>query len=321
MLLSRFHAFIARCTETERQLLLLPPTCQKKVVTTKRTSSVCICDRNSKRDRRAREPEKSRSSSFSKLLLSSLQSLSSTSLVDHYPAIGLQITDRSSNSPQWIISDSPTPSPTNFESIGAPYPILEVTTPSPTCSLDTCLSAIPIISGLSVVAPTVSFGVLSEAQTFFERKLGSRSSHAKYLVRAVRGFMEAMNLDPQSYKNIWSARTKIFLGSGKGPIARFHRLYDGLVRIKRGREDYDCASRLCHILLEHDLEQLLKSGSFQMSRGRGKKTAALSAQAASISTTVAAVKADRKAGRCYLKLLMEGSPGLLLLIGGHVNTV
>ena len=50
-----------------------------------------------------------------------------------------------------------------------------------------------------------------------------------------------------------------------------------------------------------------------MSRGRGRMTAALSAQAANTSTTVAALKADRKAGRGYLQLLMDGGPGLLLL--------
>ena len=178
-----------------------------------------------------------------------------------------------------------------------------------------------MIFDTSIVSPVDPPNVLSEAQTFFEKKLGPRRGQAKHLVRAFRGFRESVDLNPESYKNIWCARTKIFLGSGTGPLARFHRLYDGLVRIKRGREDYDCASRLCHIFLEHDLEQLVKSGSFQMSRGRGRKTAALYAQAESISSTVAAVKADRKAGRCYLQLLTLSGPGLLLLIGSQVNTV
>ncbi len=141
------------------------------------------------------------------------------------------------------------------------------------------------------------------------------------MVRAVRGFLEAVNLDAESFKNIWSARAKLFLGSGTGPIARFNRLYDGLTRIKRGRKDHECASRLCYIFLEHDLEQLILPGSFQMSRGRGRKTAALYAHEASLSATVDTVKADLKAGKGYLQLLMEASPGLLLIIGSHVNTV
>lgn len=174
---------------------------------------------------------------------------------------------------------------------------------------------------MQVVSSTDPLGVFSEAQAFFEARLGSRRGNARHLVRAFRGFLESIDLDPESYQNIWSARTKIFLGSETGPIARFHRLYDGLVRIKRGREDYNCASRLCYIFLEHDLEQLVKSGSFQLSRGRGKKTVALCAQAESLSSTVTAVKADRKAGRCYLQLLRLSSPGFLLLIGSHVNTV
>ena len=166
-----------------------------------------------------------------------------------------------------------------------------------------------------------SFGAFLDSQNFFQGQLGPRCSHAGYLVRAVSGFMEGMNLDPDRLKNIWGARSKIFLGSGTGPIARFRRLYNGLLKIQRSREDYDCASRLCHIFLEHDLEQLLKFKSFRTSRGRGRMTAALSAQAASISTTVAALKADRKAGRGYLQLLMESGPGLLLLVGSHVHTM
>ncbi|OBT96316.1 hypothetical protein VE01_05744 [Pseudogymnoascus verrucosus] len=177
------------------------------------------------------------------------------------------------------------------------------------------------IFGSLAVSSVDPLNVFSEAQAFFETRLGPRKGHAKNLVRAFRGFLESIDLDPEDYRNIWSARSEIFLGSGVGPIARFHRLYDGLVRIKRGREDYDCASRLWHIFLEHDLEQLVRSGSFKMSRGRGKKTAALCAQAESISSTVASVKADRKTGRCYLQLLRLSSPGLLLLIGSHVNTV
>lgn len=183
------------------------------------------------------------------------------------------------------------------------------------------MSIAPESRSASVMASATPLGVFLDSRDFFEQKLGPRSSHAKYLVRAVSGFIEAMNLGPDSFKNIWSARTKIFLGSGVGPIARFHRLCNGLIRIRRGREDYDCASRLCYIFLEHDLDQLLKSRSFQMSRGRGRMTAALSAQAEGISTSVAAVKADRKAGRGYLQLLMEGGPGLLLLVGSQVHTM
>lgn len=169
--------------------------------------------------------------------------------------------------------------------------------------------------GTGVVSSTDPLEVFSDAQAFFKARLGSRRDHARHLVRAFQGFLESIDLDPESYRNIWSARTKIFLGTGTGPIARFRRLYDGLVRIKCGQEDYNCAGRLCHIFLEHDLEQLEKSGSFRMSRGCSKKTVALRAQAESISSTVAAVKADRKAGRCYLQLLRLSSPGLLLLIG------
>ncbi len=187
------------------------------------------------------------------------------------------------------------------------------------------LEACPTLTLITSSTPAASLAnppnVFSEVQAFFKIRLGSRRCYTKHLVRALRGFLESMGLGPESYRNIWFVRTKIVLGSGTGPIARLHRLCNGLHRIKNGREDYDRASRLCHIFIKHDLEQLVKSGSFQLPRGRGKKTAALCAQAESISSTVAAIKADRKAGRCYLQLSRLSSPGLLLLIGRHVNTL
>jgi hypothetical protein len=258
---------------------------------------------------------------FPGLYFSVQKSLPKTCLVDNDLTTGRGMTTPLLTSLQWITSESSTSSPTNLKQTDLLSPALEVTTPSSTYSLDNFLSIAPVSQSASVVASAPSFGDFLESRNFFEAKLGLRSSHAKYLVRAVSGFNEAMNLDPEGFKNIWSSRSKIFLGSGAGPIARFRRLCDGLLRIQRGREDYDCASRLCHIFLEHDLEQLLKCGPFQMSRGRGRMTAALSAQAASISTTVTALKADRKAGRGYLQLLMEGGPGLLLLVGSHVHTM
>ena len=50
-------------------------------------------------------------------------------------------------------------------------------------------------------------------------------------------------------------------------------------------------------------------------------TAALQLQAESISTTVEAIKAERKAGRGYIRLLMEGGPGFVVRIGCNVFTM
>lgn len=161
----------------------------------------------------------------------------------------------------------------------------------------------------------------AEAYAVFNAKLGTRGSRAKYLLRALRGFVGAMDNDAQIYTDLWSAKTKIFVGSGTDPIARLRRLYEGFIRIKCGREKYDCASRLCYLFLDHDLELLLTYASLPTSRGRGRKTAAFYAQAESISSTVEAVKADSKSGRCYLQLLKCSSPGFLLLIGSQVNTL
>jgi hypothetical protein len=255
---------------------------------------------------------------FFLIFISYTRSLPRICSVDNERTIGHGIATPLSTSSPWTASEPSTPSPTEPELTDQPCPAFEVTTPSSTNSPDSYVFITPVGRG---VASASSSGVFFESRDFFQGKLGLRSSRSKYLVRAVAGFDQAMNLNPEGFRNIWGARSKIFLGSGTGPIARLRRLCKGLGRIQRGREDYDCASRLCHIFLEHDLEQLLKCGSFQMSRGRGRMTAALCTQAASISTTAAALKADRKAGRGYLQLLMDGGPGLLLLVGNHVHTM
>ncbi|KAJ6174772.1 hypothetical protein N7485_004577 [Penicillium canescens] len=155
------------------------------------------------------------------------------------------------------------------------------------------------------------------AGAFFMTRMGSRNTRAIYLARALQGLIGAMELDGERYVNLWSSRETIFSGSGTGPVARFRRLFHALLQVRRGRDDYDCASRLCHIFLEHDLEQLEKSGHLRVSRGRGRKSAALSMQAASISASVEAVKTDRKAGRRYMQVLMDAGPGLLLMLGSQ----
>ncbi|KAJ6181753.1 hypothetical protein N7485_000395 [Penicillium canescens] len=161
----------------------------------------------------------------------------------------------------------------------------------------------------------------TNAAAFFRARLRSRSSRASYLARALQGLINVMEPDGTRYANLWSTRERIFSGVGTGPVARFQRLFHGFLRVKRGREDYDCASRLCHIFLEHDLEQLATSDLLHLSRGRGRKSAALSLQAASISASIDAVKADRKAGQRYMQILMDAGPGLLLMLGSQVNTV
>lgn len=163
--------------------------------------------------------------------------------------------------------------------------------------------------------------ILSKARSFFISRLGPRKFRVKYLVRAVDGILKAPDMSPAAYQSIWSPRAEIFEGSEPGPIARFRRLYDGHLKIKQGQEENACADRLCYIFLEHDLEHLMQTETLEMSRGRGRKTAAFCKQAESISSTVEAIRADRKSGRAYLQLLYEGGPGLLLRIGSQVATM
>lgn len=142
-------------------------------------------------------------------------------------------------------------------------------------------------------------------------------------MRAVQGFIEASTVSPDFAQEIWRAGPNIFASptEGTGLVARLRRLYDGHCRIKKSREDYSCADRLCYILLDHDLQQLVLSGELVMSQGRGKKTAALYKQAWDISTTVDELRANRKAGSGYRHLLYLGGPGFLLQMGSQVSTM
>ncbi|KAH7551961.1 hypothetical protein BM1_08823 [Bipolaris maydis] len=67
--------------------------------------------------------------------------------------------------------------------------------------------------------------------------------------------------------------------------------------------------------------QLSKSQDLVLSQGRGKITAAFELQAEILSTSVEVVKSERKAGRGYLQLLIEGGPGFILRLGCNVSTI
>jgi hypothetical protein len=142
------------------------------------------------------------------------------------------------------------------------------------------------------------------------------------LLRAIQGFLEAPRCTPGIAQDMWSERSAIFSKPNKADSnARLRNLYDGHQKIKKAREQYSYAARFCYIYLEHDLEELSKSQSLVLSQGRGKMTAAFELQAEIISVSVDVVKAERKAGKGYLQLLMEGGPGFILRLGCNVSTV
>ena len=164
--------------------------------------------------------------------------------------------------------------------------------------------------------------LLVGARQFFETRLMSRKNRAPYLVRAVQGFLEAPPLPPEFSKDIWNEKSAIFSKPQvAGSTARFRSLYEGHRKIKRGGEQYLSATRFCYIYLEHDLEQIIASQELVLSQGRGKVTAAFQLQAESISVTMDTLRAERKAGRGYIRLLMEGGPGFVLRMGSNVSTM
>ncbi|KAF7908031.1 uncharacterized protein EAF01_003786 [Botrytis porri] len=164
--------------------------------------------------------------------------------------------------------------------------------------------------------------ILVRAKQFFEARLTTRANRAKYLVRAVQGFLEAPQLPCDFAKEMWNKKSAIFSKPQvTGSTARFRSLYEGHRKIKRGGEEYLAATRFCYIYLEHDLEQIIQSQKLVLSQGRGKVTAAFQLQAKNISITMDALRAERKAGRGYIRLLMEGGPGFVLRMGSNVSTI
>ncbi|KAH6694881.1 hypothetical protein BKA61DRAFT_662797 [Leptodontidium sp. MPI-SDFR-AT-0119] len=164
--------------------------------------------------------------------------------------------------------------------------------------------------------------LLREAREFFEARLGSRKPRARYLVRAVQGFLEASPLSPDFSRDMWNEKSAIFSKpQGAGSTERFRSLFEGHRKIKRGGEHYLSAMRFCYIYLEHDLEHIMASQELVLSQGRGKVTAAFQLQAESISIAMDTLRAERKAGRGYIRLLMEGGPGFVLRMGKNVSTI
>ncbi|RDW68647.1 hypothetical protein BP5796_09304 [Coleophoma crateriformis] len=185
-----------------------------------------------------------------------------------------------------------------------------------------------ILETVKVPLDTTSHGLSSQpnllvrAREFFEARLNSRKNRAPYLVRAVQGFLEAPLLPAEFSKDMWNEKSAIFSKPQvAGSTARFRSLYEGHRKIKRCGEQYLSATRFCYIYLEHDLEQIMASQELVLSQGRGKVTAAFQLQAESISITMDTLRAERKAGRGYIRLLMEGGPGFVLRMGSNVSTI
>lgn len=209
-------------------------------------------------------------------------------------------------------------SPTSNRDLSSPVPASET---SETSTIPPSITSTKS-PGTHNTIPKVEPSILNKAKEFFQISLGARSRRAQYLVRAIQGFIEVDDATLYIQEHMWTFKSEIFNSCEEvGSIARFRRLYEGHQRIKLRREEYACADRFCYIFLEHDLDQLAKSSDLILSQGRGRKTAAFRKQAESISLTINTVRANRKAGRGYLHLLIDGGPGFVLLIGSQVSTM
>lgn len=346
-LLPHFQNFIARCTETQREMLALPSTPSSEASfdfsETSDLGHSCSLDTEIVQGNCEAEMDLVNSPS-GQLLSSTYFSTGSDLIVAQHSGI-MQGAMTSSPWPSSGLFSGPLTPPMTVHSGDlqmalSPYPANNCSSPMregptgdwqvlvPECTMalspyppNDCTSPTPEQPIGAGAADTVSPKGVTETQAYFQSKLGARRSRSKYLVRAVAGLQECANLDPKRYDNLWSTQRKIFSTPGAEKTTRFEKLLVAFLNIKRAREDYDCASRLCHLFLDHDLEELLKSGGFRLSRGRGRKTAALLMQAERVSVNIEALKAHRKAGMAYLQLFLHVGPGVLLILGRQVNTM
>lgn len=340
--LNSLHGFLARGTRVQRRRILgeqsshttTPPT-QKQARSHPGLDNSSSCHCRSGTRKRKRPHEGTRASAG----CSSDSASPAESVVPQSPPPSTHHTSPSSwGSPESTTGFLPQLSTSSLDSTASSSPWL-----SPNSPPEDRPSPAPPTLPRAPSSPTPT-AILSTARHFFTTHLGPRSNRAPNLLRALQGFIESAPPAPDFADTIWRATGSIFGdpdpqpqhqqqsviptppgSAAAAPPTRLQRLYEGHRRVKDGREKFACAARFCHVYLDHDLEQLLadpqREGELVLSQGRGRVTAGLEVQAAGIGATVEQVKAERKAGRNYARLLLLGGPGFVLRVGGGVSTV
>jgi hypothetical protein len=176
----------------------------------------------------------------------------------------------------------------------------------------------------SIVGASLFDSEIRVARHFKNIAPGAHPDRIQRLVRVVRGFVEAKALPQESYEMLWSFKDGIFEGSEDG-LERFCRLQRGRRKIMVRTTEYDCATRLALLFVNHDIDHLSKvpkkSKDPKLRRGQNRKTAAFQQLVAVSDTPLEVLKTDWKNSRNYSHVLAQAGPGSLLEMGSGVNSV
>lgn len=156
-------------------------------------------------------------------------------------------------------------------------------------------SPIFIAESQSTVDASLLDSEIRVARHFKNIAPGAHPDRIQRLVRVVRGFVEAKALPQQSYEMLWSFKDGIFEDSEDG-LGRFCRLQRGRRKMMLRATEYDCATRLALLFVNHDIDHLSKvpktSKDPKLRRGQNRKTAAFQQIVAASDTTLEVLKTD-----------------------------
>jgi len=161
------------------------------------------------------------------------------------------------------------------------------------------------------------------ALSYFTNELKTRDpERIQLLAQVAHGFVQTPTLSRSSYDQLWSTKSDIFNQSEIGHTSRIRRLHKGLRKIKQGSKEYDCAKRFALLFLRQEFDETVASvEDTELSYGQKKATVAYKRIALDLSTTVTALKDERRRSRLYLSLLTKSGPGDLLELGDGVSSL
>jgi hypothetical protein len=183
----------------------------------------------------------------------------------------------------------------------------------------------PTTSLLPSIGTSTSLAtILSSATEYFHQKFASKNKNKTRLrnfLRAIKGFVEPENPDPQTLADLLTPRSGFFDGSDPGPISRLQGLSQGhLLQTK-----HDVGHVLGVVYFAHEVEQMEKSNDLDLElkrgRGRGRRTATYKAAAEALGIEEKTVAIICKHSRKFMLLIGNGGPGSLQRWDKGVNSL
>lgn len=126
--------------------------------------------------------------------------------------------------------------------------------------------------------------------------------------------MNARTLPPESYKNLWCNKEKIF---DRKLELRIDRLQKGRLKIEKNGAENECANRLCLMFSVNEITHYSLTATateLDLQQGCRRMTAALEKFAKDNKISKQDLTNDQKKNRNFFQLLLKAGPGSLLEI-------